>query len=66
MSAPTCRTCYLASLPDADRQRIAAEPVTSTVYLCPEHQAQMDSLLDRLAPMLVKARKPAEESSDDR
>jgi hypothetical protein len=48
----TCRTCWLSTLPESERERVAAEEITTSVYLCPEHQRNMDALLDRMALQL--------------
>ena len=41
----TCRVCYAKSLTPDECDRFYAEPVTSTIYLCPEHQAQYDDVI---------------------
>jgi hypothetical protein len=48
MSEPTCRACYAATLGEAERQRFYAEPVTSCIYWCPDHQRAMDAALNSL------------------
>ena len=40
--APACRSCYAATLTPDERDRFNAEPVTSCVYLCPEHAEAID------------------------
>jgi hypothetical protein len=40
--APTCRSCYAATLTPDERDRFNAEPVTSCIYLCPTHQEAID------------------------
>lgn len=48
MSEPTCRGCYAATLTPAMRERFYAEPVTSCIYWCNEHQRAMDEVLNSL------------------
>lgn len=56
MSEPTCRSCWLSSLPKSERERMASEAITSCVYLCPDHQAAMDAIFRDLPPLpLIKA-----------
>lgn len=51
MTEPTCRACWLATLPDAERERVAAEAITSCIHLCAAHQGVMDRLLRDLPPI---------------
>jgi hypothetical protein len=51
MGDPVCRMCWLASLPDAERERIVAETVTMPVFLCVKHQAVMDEMLAAMPPV---------------
>ena len=53
-SAPTCRACYAATLTPDERGRFNAEPPTTSVYLCPSHQASLDEVL-RKFDFLLKA-----------
>lgn len=52
MSGPTCRSCYAATLTDDQRERFNAEPVTTSVYLCDDHQRAMDAVLANMPPMI--------------
>lgn len=45
---PICRSCYLASLTPDERDRATAEPLTSTIHLCADHQTAEDRLLARI------------------
>lgn len=51
MTEPVCRVCWLATLTPDERQRVAQEAVVSCIYLCPDHQNAMDSILVQLAPI---------------
>lgn len=54
---PVCRACWLATLPAVERERIAAEAITSCVHLCADHQAAMDAVMRNLPPIpIIKAR----------
>lgn len=48
MSEPTCCACYAATLNDGERERFYAEPVTTSIYWCPDHQRAMDDVLNSL------------------
>jgi hypothetical protein len=47
----TCRACWMKTLTPAMRDQVAAEPVTTPVFLCDEHQAAYDEVLSTM-PML--------------
>lgn len=46
-----CRTCWLGELPASERDRVAAEPIMSSVYLCAEHQADWDRMVADMPPI---------------
>jgi hypothetical protein len=48
MSEPTCRACYAATLTPDERQRFYAEPVTSCIYWCADHERAMEDVLNSL------------------
>lgn len=52
MSGPTCRSCYAATLTDDQRERFNADPITTSIYLCPEHQRAMDTVLANMPPLI--------------
>lgn len=57
MIEPTCRSCWLSTLSESERERLAAEPITTCVYLCETHQKQWDDLMGgllRLAPVVFE------------
>lgn len=54
MPEPTCRACYAATLTDAERERFNAEPVTSCVFLCADHQRAMDDALAGFPPVQLQ------------
>lgn len=49
---PTCRTCYLRSLPNEQVARIAAEPITMPIHYCPEHQQRANEIEAMFAKMV--------------
>lgn len=51
MSEPTCRSCYAATLTDEQRERFYAEPVTSCVHFCDEHQLPQIQLIKATTTM---------------
>jgi hypothetical protein len=51
--APTCRACYAATLTPDQRERFNAEPVTSCVYLCPEHDVMNERVAAMLADLVI-------------
>jgi hypothetical protein len=52
----TCRACYAAALTPAERERFYAEPVTSCIYWCDDHQREMERVLNSLPQVqLIKA-----------
>ena len=54
---PTCRVCYARTLTDAQRERFYAEPVTMSIYLCPEHPRVHDEALAAFdQSLLIKVR----------
>ena len=57
---PTCRACYAATLTPDQRERFYAEPVTSCIYWCPEHQRLMDEVVESLpAVKMIRASESA-------
>ena len=59
-ATPVCRACYAATLTDAQRERFYAEPVTSCIYWCDDHQRAMDRVLNSLPQVqFIKASVPA-------
>jgi hypothetical protein len=56
VSEPTCRTCYLRSLPHDEMVRIAAEPITMPVYYCPEHQQRANEIESMFAKMVAEGK----------
>lgn len=56
--AATCRRCYAETLTPAERERFYAEPVTTCVYLCPEHQAAYERVADLIDWSKVKVAAP--------
>lgn len=59
--APTCRRCYAETLTQGERERFYAEPVTSCVYLCPEHQVAYDRIAASIDwSVIVKATRRAD------
>jgi hypothetical protein len=56
MSELTCRACYAATLTPAERERFYAEPVTSCIYWCDDHQRAMDEVVNSLPQVqMIKA-----------
>jgi hypothetical protein len=51
MSEPTCRVCYAKTLTDDERGRFYGEPVTSCIYLCPEHEQAMAEVIAAMPPI---------------
>jgi hypothetical protein len=47
-ATPTCRGCYAATLTPVQRERFYAEPITSCIYWCDDHQRAMDEVLHSL------------------
>lgn len=60
MNAPVCSTCYAETLPPDQRARFNAEPVTSCIYLCGEHQRAVDDLFAAM-PLIQYARRDQRE-----
>ncbi len=48
MPEPTCRACYAKTLTESERERFYAEPVTSCIFWCDEHQRAMDAVISSL------------------
>lgn len=55
----TCRGCYAETLTPDELDRFNAEPVTSTVYLCPRHEAAISQLVDLLDVNMIRVTRPS-------
>lgn len=49
---PTCRACYIKSLPEAQRDRVISEPITGPIYYCAEHKAIEQDIRSILGPLV--------------